>query len=67
MKATVNKDLCIGCTLCVQRCPEVFAMEGDKTVVNVDIVPEEVEESCRQAADECPVIAVTISEEGMKT
>ncbi|MDD5454850.1 MAG: ferredoxin [Candidatus Ratteibacteria bacterium] len=61
MKAKVDKDLCIGCTLCVQTCPEVFIMDVEKADVKVDIVPKEVENSCRQAADECPVNAIIIN------
>ena len=60
MKAKVDPDICIGCTLCVQTCPEVFTMESDKAVANRSIVPKEAEETCRQAADECPVTAITI-------
>lgn len=60
MKARVEADTCIGCTLCVQTCPEVFRMEGDKAVAHVDIVPKGAEGVCRQAADECPVNAITI-------
>lgn len=60
MKAKVDQDTCIGCTLCVQVCPEVFVMEDDKAVVYVAIVPKEVQDSCEEAADECPVSAITI-------
>ncbi len=62
MKAKVDQDTCIGCALCAQICPEVFRMEGDKAVVFVAIVPKEVEDACKEAADECPVTAITIEE-----
>jgi ferredoxin len=61
MKAKVDPDLCIGCTLCVQTCPEVYKMEADKAIVFVSIVPKEVEDACRQATDECPVAAITLA------
>lgn len=61
MKATVDESLCIGCGLCPQLCPEVFEMDGDLAVVKSDPVPEEAEDSCREAAEECPVSAITIS------
>ncbi|MDD5450009.1 MAG: ferredoxin [Candidatus Omnitrophica bacterium] len=61
MKAKVDKDLCIGCGLCVSTCPEVFKMEEDKAVVIVSVVPKEAEEMCRRAAEECPVTAIIIS------
>jgi ferredoxin len=60
MKAKVDAELCIGCALCTQTCAEVFKMEADKAVVIVDIVPKEVEVTCRQAADDCPVTAIII-------
>lgn len=60
MKTKVDLDICIGCTLCVQTCPEVFRMEGDKAVAYVNPVPKDVEGTCKQAADECPVTAIII-------
>ncbi len=62
MKATVDEN-CIGCELCVETCPEVFEM-GDEGLaeVKVDVVPEEVEDSCREAAEDCPVDAIQIEE-----
>ena len=60
MKAIVDPDICIGCTLCVPTCPQVFRMEGDKAVAYVDMVPKDVEDTCRQATDECPVTAIII-------
>lgn len=62
MKAKVDPDICIGCTLCVQTCSEVFRMDADKAVAYVSIVPKKVEETCKQAADECPVTAIIIEE-----
>ncbi len=60
MKAIVDKETCIGCTLCVQVCPEVFRMEGDKATAYVDPVPQGVEDKCRDAAQQCPVEAIKI-------
>ncbi len=62
MKAKVDADLCTGCELCVETCPEVFEMEGDLAVTKVDEVPAGSEETCRQAAEECPVEAIIIEE-----
>jgi ferredoxin len=62
MKARVEPDICIGCTLCVQTCPGVFKMVEDKAVVYVEIVPKELEATCKQAADECPVTAIFIEQ-----
>jgi len=60
MKARVDPEICIGCTLCVQTCPEVFKMEEDKAVACVSVVPKNAENTCKQAADECPVTAIII-------
>jgi ferredoxin len=61
MKANVDKDICTSCELCVQTCPEVFRMEGDFAVAFADPVPGDFEKAARQAAEECPVEAISIS------
>ena len=62
MKATVDKDLCIGCGVCVEICPEVFEINDDKAQARVDPVPPEVEGGCRKAAFQCPVEAIKIED-----
>lgn len=62
MKATVDKDVCTGCGLCSDDCPEVFEIDDDVAVVIGDVVPEGAEDSCRDAAENCPVEAITIEE-----
>lgn len=58
MKAIVDKDTCIGCGLCVNDCPDVFEMQGDKAVSKVSTVPQSAEECCKTAAQNCPVQAI---------
>lgn len=60
MKAIVNQDICIGCTLCVQSCPAVFRMEGDKAAVQLNPVSRDLESCSKQAADGCPVSAIRL-------
>jgi len=60
MKAIVDEDLCSGCELCTQTCPEVFEMQGDVAAVKVDPIPAELEDSVQEAADDCPVEAIKI-------
>lgn len=62
MRAKVDADVCTGCELCTQTCPEVFSMEGDVAVAKSGDVPSENEDSCRQAAEECPVEAILITD-----
>ncbi len=62
MKAMVD-DSCISCGLCVEICPEVFELPDTGIAkVKVDTVPEELHDSCREAASSCPVDAITIEE-----
>ena len=60
MKATVDQDTCTGCGLCVDTCSEVFEMADDIVKVIADPVPAEAEETCKQAADDCPVEAIKV-------
>ena len=62
MKAVVDQDTCSGCELCIETCPEVFEMQNDTAVAKVEVVPPEAEETCREAAEDCPVEAITIEE-----
>jgi ferredoxin len=62
MKATVDPDLCIGCGLCPEICPDVFEMPGDKAFAKVDPVPPEAEAACRDAAEQCPSSAIKVEE-----
>ena len=62
MKAKVDADACTGCGLCEETCPEVFELSDDVAKVKVDVVPPEAQDSCREAAQDCPVEAISIEE-----
>ena len=62
MKCKVDPDLCTGDEICVQVCPEVFEMDDDKAVVTIDEIPENLQDSVREAADSCPSEAIIIEE-----
>ncbi len=62
MKATVDEETCIGCGLCADTCPEVFEMNDEKARVKVDEIPDNLAETCREAAENCPVEAIQIED-----
>ncbi|MBL7077554.1 MAG: ferredoxin [Kiritimatiellae bacterium] len=63
MKAIVNEAECVGCGLCVDACPEVFEMNEENIAeVIADPVPPEAEESCREAAENCPTGAISLED-----
>ena len=37
MKVKVDADLCIGCGLCTETCPDVFEMDEDQGVAKVKV------------------------------
>ena len=63
MKVKVNEDLCGGASACEDTCPEVFKVVDGVSKVQVDVVPPELEERVRDAADGCPFAAIEIVEE----
>ena len=62
MKVRVDQDVCTGCGLCADTCPDVFELSGDTARVLVDAVPADSVEACKEAASDCPVEAITIDD-----
>ena len=62
MKVKIDADLCTACGLCSDSVPEVFKMGDEVAEVIVDEVPAELEDSVREAAEDCPVEAIIIEE-----
>ncbi len=60
MKVTIDKELCTGCGLCADTCPDVFELQSDFAVVKVNAVPEGAEECVQQAAEDCPASAIKV-------
>ena len=58
MEAIVDRSGCIGCSLCVNTCPEVLHMEDGLAAGGP--VPEGMETAAQQAADACPVSVITV-------
>ena len=71
-KVIVERDVCIGCGLCWATCPEVFEQNAEhglsQILVGLQIegqigeghIEENLEDCARQAADGCPVSAITV-------
>jgi len=63
MKAIVDTSTCVGCGLCADTCPEVFEMNGDVAQVIATPVPANAEETCKEAAGNCPVDAIAVTDD----
>jgi len=59
MIAIIDKEACVGCGICADTCPEVFEMQDGVAVVIADVVPKAAEDTCKEAASNCPVQAIT--------
>lgn len=58
MKVKINKKKCIGCGACAAICSKVFVMKDGKANVKM----QETKEVCaREAADSCPVQAISVN------
>ena len=64
MKVHVNANVCAGFGVCLGLCPEVFELHDDGyAIVLVSEVPAELEESVRQAVNQCPARAISLSDD----
>lgn len=60
MKAKVDPNRCAGVGACESTCPEVFKVIDGLSHVKVDVVPADVEKQCREAAENCPMNAISV-------
>ena len=63
MKVYVDKDICIGCGLCPTIGPDVFRMNDDlgKAEVISNNISSDLEDTAKEAEDNCPVGAIAIT------
>jgi len=62
-KVIVDKDLCIGCGLCADTCPEVFHLEDDgKAEVKSQEAAAANLACSKDAAATCPTEAIKVEE-----
>ncbi|HOA70917.1 MAG: ferredoxin [Bacillota bacterium] len=59
-KIYVDEDLCIGCGLCVDTCPDVFELTDDGKA-KVKEGASDIE-CAKDAADTCPTEAIVVEE-----
>lgn len=63
MKSFVNQESCIACGLCVSTCENIYHFNEDgKAETSGETIPAEYEEDCRNAAENCPTLAIEIDE-----
>ncbi len=63
IKAIVNQDVCIGCGMCIEMCPEVFKYnEDDKSEVVGEINTDDLKDKALDAQEVCPVDAIEVYE-----
>ena len=63
MKPVVAPDLCIGCGLCEETCPEVFRIRDDGLAYVIADDPDPETYGCiRDSIDLCPTDAISIEE-----
>ncbi|HUW19162.1 MAG TPA: ferredoxin [Sedimentisphaerales bacterium] len=63
MKVHVDPGLCSGSGACVDTCPQLFELnqEGVSTA-KTENVPEDLQQKCKEAAENCPTQAISIEE-----
>jgi ferredoxin len=60
MKTSVDKNVCIGCEVCVGIAPDVYKMENGTAVpVSETISPNRIAEA-KEACESCPVSAISL-------
>lgn len=62
-KVTVSKDLCIGCGLCADTCPDVFVLGSDgKAEVKSQEAAQANLQCAKDASLTCPTEAIKVEE-----
>lgn len=60
MKATVDKNGCIACGICVNLCPEVFRWDDNGLAEVYSGITPATESTAAQSRDGCPVSVISI-------
>jgi ferredoxin len=63
MKVCVDANLCESTGVCADTCPEIFELDDQgMTIVKSEQVPPQLEQTCKEAAGNCPTGAISIQE-----
>ena len=60
MKVIIDADLCTGCGLCEETCPDIFKLNEDDDVAEItkNEYDENDEECIEEAIESCPTEAI---------
>lgn len=61
MKISVDPDLCIGCGLCEDVCPELFRLESGIARAITESPEPEAYSDVEECVELCPVAAIIVS------
>jgi ferredoxin len=61
VEVRIDEELCTGCGLCEETCPDIFKMDEDKDVASlIKTDYDEYDEECiQEAAESCPSEAIS--------
>ena len=62
MTANIDENLCMGCGLCAEVCPEVFLRNGETAIVGDSPFSPRSKADCRDMKEQCPTKAISIAE-----
>jgi ferredoxin len=60
MEVRIDEELCTGCGLCEETCPDIFKMDEDKDIaILIKTDYDEYDEECiQEALESCPSEAI---------
>lgn len=57
-RVEVDDEICIGCGLCVEICPEIFNLNSEGKAESINAVEDSEELSTEEAINSCPTEAI---------